>query len=183
MIRINLLDRDPLARSSSASRGVHLILVAAITATVLILGFWFLALRRSALSLDEAIRGEESGAQQATSARSQLQTLEARRAVIAQRLELLVRLRQAQAMPSGLIDEIARSVPDRLWLTELTQHGTEITLSGQTTSLTCVADFVRRLESGGWFATPIRMVDTEKTGGPSGDLVRFSVKATTVGRR
>ena len=46
-----------------------------------------------------------------------------------------------------LLDEISKSLPDRLWLSELTQTGSDFAISGMTDSLTAVSDFVANLES------------------------------------
>src|SRR4029450_279949 len=86
---------------------------------------------------------------------------------------------RGQTGPVHVLDEIARAVPDRLWLTELAQKGDEVTLPGVTMSLTGVSDFVANLESSTWFKKPVDIIDSEMATDPrTGDLVKFSVKAT-----
>ena len=48
-----------------------------------------------------------------------------------------------------VLDEISKSVPDRLWLNEMTQTGSEFTINGTTDSLTAVADYAANLLSKG----------------------------------
>ena len=88
-------------------------------------------------------------------------------------------LRQGQSGPVHMLDEISRSLPDMLWLTEMSQKGQEITLAGMTTSMTGLSDLIAGLESSRWFRKPVDIIDSQVASDPkSGDLVKFSVKAT-----
>jgi type IV pilus assembly protein PilN len=108
-----------------------------------------------------------------------VQKFETQRAQLQQRVTLIEQLRRGQGGPVHVIDEISRAVPDRLWLTELSQKGQDITLAGMTTSLTGLSDFVGNLESSAWFKKPVDIIDSEMSSDPkSGDLVKFSVRAT-----
>ena len=60
-----------------------------------------------------------------------------------------------------ILDEISKAVPERLWLTDLTQKGDDIVLAGMTTSLTGLSDFVANLESSTWFKKPVDIVDSQ----------------------
>jgi Tfp pilus assembly protein PilN len=61
----------------------------------------------------------------------------------------------------------------------MTQKGDDITIAGMTTSLTGVSDFVASLETSSWFKRPIDIIDSQMASDPkTGDLVKFSVKAT-----
>jgi Tfp pilus assembly protein PilN len=77
-----------------------------------------------------------------------------------------------------MLDEISRALPDRLWLTTLTQDTTGVKLDGRTTSLTALSDFVGNLENSGYFARPVEIIDSQvESAQGTGDVVRFSVKA------
>ena len=97
----------------------------------------------------------------------------------AQRVTLIEQLRRGQTGPVHILDEISRALPDRLWLVSLTQRGADLTMAGQTTSLTGVSDFVANLEASKWFKRPVEIVDSTLEPTPNGDLVRFTVRATT----
>ena len=78
-----------------------------------------------------------------------------------------------------VIDEISKSLPDRLWLTEMRQTGTDYTLSGFTPSLPSLSDFVAALEATKWFKRPVEILDSQvQTDPKTGELVKFSIKAT-----
>ncbi len=76
-------------------------------------------------------------------------------------MALIEELRQGQAGPVRLLDEISRSLPDMLWLTEIKQQGSELTISGRCTTLTALSDFVGNLELGGFFDKPVEILDSQ----------------------
>jgi type IV pilus assembly protein PilN len=183
MIRINLLavERGGAKRTTvipAAHRvtiGASLILLAA----VLVVGWWFWSLRQTSLQIDEDIARAEAETQQLRAVLGQVQKFEARKAQLQQRVTLIEQLRRGQTGPVHVLDEISRAVPDRLWLTGMTQKGQEITLAGVTTSMTGLSDFVANLEASAWVQKPVDIIDSEMSSDPkSGDLVTFSVKAT-----
>jgi type IV pilus assembly protein PilN len=182
VIRINLLDTD----RSSGRRVVfvpvaHRVTVAAsliLLAAVLTVGWWFWSLRQTSLRLDRELAQADSETQQLRAVLGQVQKFETRRAQLQQRVALIEQLRRGQTGPVHVLDEIARALPERLWLTELTQKGAELTLTGVTTSLSGVSDFVANLESSAWFRRPVDIIDSEMAADPrAGELVKFSVKA------
>jgi hypothetical protein len=69
-------------------------------------------------------------------------------------------------------------VPERLWLTDMTEKGDDIILAGMTTSLTGLSDFVANLEASTWFKKPVDIVDSQVTpDAKNGDIFKFSIKA------
>ena len=182
MIRINLLavERGATKRTTLIP-AAHRVTIAAglvLVATVLVIGWWFWWLRSQSQQVDQDLVRADSELAQVRSVLAQVQKFEAQRAQLQQRVTLIEQLRRGQTGPVHVIDEISKSVPDRLWLSELSQKGKDITMAGMTTSLTGVSDFVANLEASGWFK-PVDIIGTETTSDPkAGDLVKFSVKAT-----
>jgi type IV pilus assembly protein PilN len=184
MIRINLLavERERTKRprgvtipvAQRATIGASLILVA----TVLGVGWWFWSIRQHSIRLDEEIARAETQTQQLRSVLAQVQKFEARKAQLQQRVSLIEQLRSGQGGPVHVLDEISKSLPDRLWLTEMTQVGNEFTIGGMTTSMTAVSDFIANLEATRYFKRPVEIVDSQvQADVKAGDLVKFSVKA------
>lgn len=185
MIRINLLavERERTKRRAiipAAHRvtiGASLILIA----TALVIGWWYWSLRQTSQKIDEAIAKGEAETQQLRAVLGQVQRFEARKAQLQQRVTLIEELRRGQAGPVHAIDEISRALPERLWLTDMTEKGTAFTINGMTTSLTGLSDFVANLESSTWFNKPIDIIDSQVVpGGKPGesDVFKFTVKAT-----
>jgi hypothetical protein len=75
-----------------------------------------------------------------------------------------------------------------LWLTDLEQKGSDVTIQGQSTTLIALSDFVGNLGSVPLLQKPIEIVDSKvESVTPTGqadksaaavDLIKFTVKAT-----
>jgi type IV pilus assembly protein PilN len=182
MIRINLLavERGPVKRGVMIPAAHRVTIVASLIliGTALLVAWWFWSLRATSARLDEEIARGERETQQLRSVLAQVQKFEARKAQLQQRVSLIETLRRGQGGPVHVLDEISKAIPERLWLTQLDQKGEEFTLSGMTTSLTGLSDFVGNLESSKWFKKPIDIIDSQQANDPkAGDMFRFSVKA------
>ena len=131
MIRINLLAVERGASSRPAMiPAAHRVTISAsliLLATALVLGWWFWSLRQTSIQIDEEIARAEVETQQLRSVLSQVQQFETRKAQLQQRVTLIEQLRRGQSGPVHMLDEISRSLPERLWLTEMSQKGQEIT--------------------------------------------------------
>ena len=187
MIRINLLtvDRERSKKRVAAGGGgpssaqrVTLAASLILLGTTLLVAWWFWSLRQQSIKLDEDIIKAEAETQQLRSVLSQVQKFEARKAQLQQRVTLIEQLRKGQAAPVHVLDEISKSVPEYLWLTELTQTGNDFAMNGMTTSMTAVSDFIANLENTKWFRKPVEIVDSQMTtDAKAGDLIRFQLKA------
>jgi type IV pilus assembly protein PilN len=186
VIRINLLAVER-SKAKTASRSftispAHRVTIGAsliLIATVLGIGWWFLALRQKSAQIDRDITRAEAEAVQLRTVLAQVQKFEARKAQLTQRVTLIEQLRRGQSSPVHVLDEISKSLPDRLWLTELKQVGIDFTLTGYTASLPSLSDFVANLEATKWFRRPVEILDSQvQSDKNAGDLVRFSIKGT-----
>ena len=182
MIRINLLaverarskkSRVLIPAAHRVTLGASLILIA----TILGIGWWFLSLRQRSAQLDQDIAKAEAETIQLRSVLSEVQKFEARKAQLTQRVTLIEQLRRGQSAPVHVLDEISKSLPDRLWLTELKQVGGDFTISGFAASLPSLSDFVANLEATKWFKRPVEILDSQvQSDATAGDLVKFSIK-------
>ena len=185
MIRINLLavDRGPIAKKKApgvtAAQRVTIGAALILLSTVVTVGWWFWSLRQEGIRLDADIARAEVEANQLRSVLAKVQRFETRKAQLQQRVTLIEQLRRGQTGPVHILDEVSKALPDRLWLVSLSQRGADFTMAGQTTSLTGVSDFVANLEASKWFKRPVEIVDSTVEQTPNGDLVRFTVRATS----
>jgi type IV pilus assembly protein PilN len=182
MIRINLLSVD----RERTKRGVlipaaHRVTIAAsliVIGTFLFIGWWFWSLHQASARVDDDLAKGEREMQQLRSVLAQVQKFESSKAQLQQRVTLIEQLRRGQSGPVHMIDEIGKALPERLWLTDLTQKGDDVVLAGMTTSFTGLSDFVANLETSAWFKKPIDIVDSQvTTDAKTGDIFKFSVKA------
>ena len=188
MIRINLLavERERTKKKKKTTRvaipaaqrvtiGATVILLA----TVIGLFWWFWSLRQLSAKLDVEIARAEVETRQLRSVLTQVQKFEARKGQLQQRVTLIEQLRKGQWAPVRVLDDISRSVPERLWLTDMTQSGSDYTLNGFATTMTALTDFVAGIESTKWFKRPVEIIDSQVTSdAKTGDLVKFVIKAT-----
>jgi type IV pilus assembly protein PilN len=183
MIRINLLavERKKAKKARFVLSPAHRVTIGAsliLIATVLGIGWWFMSLRETSARIDVEIADAEQETLKLRTVLAQVQKFEARKAQLTQRVTLIEQLRRGQSAPVHVLDEISKSLPDRMWLTELKQAGQEFTLNGFAASLPSIADFVANLEATKWFQRPVEIMDSqEQTDAKAADLVRFSVKA------
>jgi type IV pilus assembly protein PilN len=185
MIRINLLavERER-ARTRVLIPAAHRVTIGAsiiLVGTALVIGWWFWSLRQESARLDTELAAAEAQTRQVRSVLEQVRKFESQKAMLQQRVTLIEQLRRGQTAPVHLLDEISKSLPDRLWLNELSQTGSDFTISGMTDSMNAVSDFVANLESTKWFKKPVEIVDSQVTTDPkAGDLIKFQVKAVFV---
>jgi type IV pilus assembly protein PilN len=184
MIRINLLtvERTKAKKPRVLISPAHRVTIAAsliLIATILGIGWWFLSLRQRSAQLDRDITRAEAETVQLRSVLQQVQKFESRKAQLTQRVSLIEQLRRGQSAPVHVLDEISKSLPERVWLTEMKQTGGDFTLSGFSASLPSLSDFVANLEATKWFKKPVEILDSQvQTDKTAGELVKFSIKAT-----
>jgi type IV pilus assembly protein PilN len=182
VIRINLLavERARTKKSRVLIPAAHRVTIGAsliLIATILGIGWWFLSLRQRSAQLDQDIAKAEAETIQLRSVLAQVQKFEARKAQLTQRVTLIEQLRRGQSAPVHVLDEVSKSMPDRLWLTELKQTGSDFTINGYAASLPSVSDFVASLEATKWFKRPVEILDSQvQTDSKAGDLVKFSIR-------
>jgi len=188
MIRINLLSVEkPVAATASAGPKFSLNIsqkagpIAALFVLAGCLGYTvldYLNLQRQDAALHQeliAARAEKARLQPIL---KEVERFEAQKRDLQQRVNLIEELRQNQVGPVHMLDQISRSLPDRLWLTDMKQTGDDLTLDGKTSTLSSLADFVANLEASGYFTKPVDITNSEEEKAGDTDLIKFTVKAT-----
>ena len=101
--------------------------------------------------LDTKIAAAEERQRQLQEIKRQVDALELKRATFQRKVDLIERLKAEQSGPVHMLDEVSKSLPDFVWLTNLDQTGQTLRFQGQSNGLTAVADFISALERSGWF--------------------------------
>jgi type IV pilus assembly protein PilN len=187
MIRINLLaaEKERGKKKAAAVFGTTGQKLTIGCSTILVLAVAFVSWRYWSLSRQStALDAEISAAQQETqrlhSVILQVQQFEQRKAQLQQRVVLIEQLRKGQTGPVHMLDQVSRSLPPMLWLTELKQKDDDVVIDGRTTVLTSLTDFVTNLEASGYFKKSIDIVNTttEAGQGNASELIKFTIKAS-----
>lgn len=187
MIRINLLaaERERSKKKAvtfQAGAGQKLVVVGSLILVVaaLFIGWRYWTLSRQSAQLDADIKSAEIEAARLRTLIQEVQQFEQQKAQLQQRVTLIEQLRKGQTGPVHMLDQISRSLPPMLWLTELKQSGdASVQIDGKSTTLTGLSDFVSNLEASGYFKRSIEIVSTttETAPQPVGELIKFSIKA------
>ena len=189
MIRINLLtvDRERAKRKGRFQVGQKVTVACSLILVVaaLVVGWWFSSLQRDSSDLDQQIADAERETQRLQSVIQQVAQFEARRAQLQQRVTLIEELRKGQTGPVHLLDQISRTLPEAMWLTDLRQAGNDVTLEGRCTSLDSLSDLVSGLEASNLFERPVEIVDSrvEVATTTTPELIRFSVRARQLAKK
>ena len=184
MIRINLLaaERDRTKKKAGGFQagqkltvGASLILILA----AMFIGWRYWTVTRESNQIDVEVASAQQETARLHSIIQQVQQFEQKKAQLQQRVVLIEQLRKGQTGPVHMLDQISRSLPPMLWLTELKQTGAEVVIDGKSTTQTAIADFVANLEASGYFKRSVEIENTvvEPLPQPPGELIRFSLKA------
>ncbi len=122
--------------------------------------------------LDTDIKNAEEEARKLQAIKAQVDDLEKKRADFKRKVDLIEKLRDEQKGPVHMLDELSKGLPDFVWLNAMDQAGANLTLAGQSNSLTAVADFILALQRSGWFPT----VDLGETR-ENNNIIDFSIRA------
>jgi type IV pilus assembly protein PilN len=185
MIRINLLgvERQKARRAPAFDIAQRLTLACSlilVVAGVLILWWWW-SLKQESARVDAELASAQQEVTRLRSLIGEVSKFEARRAQLRERVQLIEQLRTGQSIPVQLLDQVSRSLPEMMWLTQMQQDNADVTIDGRSTTLMALSDFVANLGNSDFFKKPIEIVNSqvETTAGGTGgaELIRFTVKA------
>jgi len=184
MIRINLLavEREAKKKTATFQAGQKVTLACGLILilTAGVIGWRYWAISREGTQIDDEIARAQAEASRLHGIIQQVQQFEQQRAQLQQRVVLIEQLRKSQTGPVHMLDQVSRSLPPMLWLTNLKQEDNTITIEGRSTTQTGVSDFVGNLESSGYFKRSIDIVNTQSEANPASpgqELFKFQLKA------
>lgn len=91
--------------------------------------------------------------------------LEAQKARLLARMDIIQQLQKSRPEIVHLFDEIARQLPEGVYLTSLKQTGSMVQVTGVAQSSTRVSALMRRIDGSDWFADPnVEQIQTTATG-------------------
>jgi type IV pilus assembly protein PilN len=192
MIRINLLATE--RRVEKAAEAAARPAAAAISPAYVFLALGVLAgLGLSALgwlwqtrqlsALNTEIADLQAREKQLQAVKAQVDAFEAKKKMLIMKVELIERLKAEQSSPVHMLDEISKALPDFVWLTNLEQTGNSLKFTGESSSLTSIADFISNLQRSGWFPQ-VELVSSDEQapagGGTSQSIVKFVLQGNFV---
>jgi type IV pilus assembly protein PilN len=109
-----------------------------------------------------------------------IQDLENRKQRLVARMEIIEKLQRSRPEIVHLFDEVVKTVPEGVYLTQVKQNGRRLEIRGIAQSSTRVSTFMRNIDSSAWMANPqlqvVEAAQNSPTGGSS-----FTLLTDTVG--
>jgi type IV pilus assembly protein PilN len=178
MIRINLLPREEKAQrraSISFNPGDLVIPVGVLAAAGLVIAGTALSQHSRVGGLTRSIAEVEAQSRELAPQIERVNQLARERAELDLRLGLINRLEKGRTQSVRLMDELARCIPDHLWLVGADQNsGGALSLEGVTFSNLVVSDFMSRLEQSSMFAG-VELDVAERSKIEQDDIVKFRI--------
>jgi type IV pilus assembly protein PilN len=84
----------------------------------------------------------------------EIKDLEAQKKQLLNRMNVIQELQTRRPMVVHMMDQLARSIPDGVYLTKIGQKNQNLTLEGMAQSNARVSAFMRNLDSSNWFSNP-----------------------------
>lgn len=152
-IRINLLPHRQLKRAQQQRLFILLAAgVAALGALVVFTGHMIIDETKNAQSQRNALLVQETAVLDKQIA--EIKELKEKTQALLDRKKVVESLQTNRAESAHLFDELARQIPEGLFLKGLKQTGDEITMTGYAQSSARVSTFMRNLDASAWFESP-----------------------------
>ena len=181
MIRINLLPGEEKRQRKAAvalKAGDLVVPSALLVATVLIVAGTALSQRTRADGLVRSIADVDAQSRVLAPQIERVNRLAQERAELDLRLGIIGRLQKGRTQSVRLMDELARCIPEHLWVSNVIQeNSTTLAVEGTTLSNLVVSDLMSRLERSPLFAN-VELDVAEQAAIAQRDVVRFRVTCT-----
>ena len=93
----------------------------------------------------------------------QINTLEDKKEQLLARMDIIQSLQQQRPQIVHLFDDFVRTVPEGIYLTEIKQNGSELTIEGVAESNGRVSAYMRNIDNSEWMSTPkLKVIETKK---------------------
>ncbi|HTV51146.1 MAG TPA: PilN domain-containing protein [Steroidobacteraceae bacterium] len=111
----------------------------------------------------------------------EINTLESQKQKFIARMEIIEKLQRSRPEIVHLFDEIARTLPDGVYLTSVKELDHKLTFDGVAQSSTRVSTFMRNIDASEWLKNPELEVIQSKTGDTSSNFVLFAEQVSPSG--
>jgi len=101
----------------------------------------------------------------------QIETLEDTKEQLLARMDVIQSLQQQRPQIVRLFDDFVRTVPEGIFLREIKQEGTQLTIQGVAESNGRVSAYMRNIDASDWMTTPkLKVIETKKGAFRSSDF-------------
>ena len=177
MARINLLPwRENLRRQRK--RNFYLMLLATVLLAALTLVLWHLQVQAEIEyqnARNDFLRNEIA---KVNTKIREIRDIEKRREQLIARMNVIQALQVSRPMVVHMFDELVKTIPDGVYLDQLTQTGEKVALNGWAQSNARISAYMRNIERSLWLADPqLKVIKNkdEKSSDP-GAMARFTLE-------
>lgn len=153
MIKINLLSSQKAKKTRKKIEIQSQLILASVVLSVVLLFvgyFWILLNERvDHLQADKAKLTTELGVLKAKV--KEVENYERDKKIVEDKIKIIQQLRKNQSIPVFLLDEVSKSLPERVWLVGLVEQGGMIDLEGKATTNGEIVDFINNLKRSSLF--------------------------------
>ena len=176
MIRINLLPVKEAEIAASRTREVRL---AVLLLVLLLLGLVADRIRhgQTVARLDQQTADLEAELVVLRERVAAASRYEQQKKDLDAKLRVIADLSQKRVGPAGVLRDLSRATPSRLWLTDLTEAGGGATISGKAVDNQTIADFLRALADSPYFKS-VDLSETTQDEQGNVKLKRFLLRST-----
>lgn len=154
MVRVNLLPHRQIRRAERQRQfGLMAVFTAVLAAAIVFAGWTFLSAKKQN-QLDRNARLEQAIAQLEIEI-ADIKDLKAQISNVLERKQIVETLQTNRSQAVVVLDELARQLPEGLYLKSIKQVGNVITLEGVADTNARVATLVRNLEVSNWLEKPV----------------------------
>lgn len=182
MIKINLLEVSKekevkgFAPAAPPMSSILIIGIIILIASVLISFIWWYQVNRDYDEIQSKLSLARKEKEDLKQYIADVKKYEEKKNLWAAKRDAIDQLRKNRNLPVHILDEIAKSLPEFLWLDELNFTGTNITLKGHCSNKLDPSTFVANLEASKFFAdVSLGSVKLESSEG--GETYSFEIKA------
>lgn len=177
MIKVNLL---PYREEIKKRLAIRQLFLAALLIIVFVvgLGLWQAKISSKVKSLELQIDEEKKKIARLNRKTAGIYAFQQKQAEYQKKLDKIEELNKGRKFPVHIMDEIAKAVPDKLWLERYVNEDSKLSLLGIALDNETIAVFMRNLEKSGYFEN-IRLLWTKKYVKYDLNLKKFNIDCST----
>ncbi len=163
MIKINLLPYRTQRRRELILQQIVLAVIP-LTLTILIIGIVWYSMNSKIENIDNKIVTIEKKIKKSKLKIKDIKKFKKKKKTIAQKMEVIDKLQKGRTGPVHVLDELSTRLPGNLWLTQLTQEGMSLRISGKALDNFSISNYMVNLEQSPYFNTiTLNQVKSSKT--------------------
>lgn len=148
MIKINLLGGPRRKKTRKSVEIQFQVILGSVVLSLLlgVLGFFWMIMGEKVTALEDQKRQLTQDLETLKAQVKEVENYESDKKVFEERIRIIQRLRKIQSGPVRLLDEVSRTLPDRVWLASMTEIQGTVEVEGKAITNSEIVDFINNLK-------------------------------------